>query len=124
MYFKEAVFLISEKQRELDKIKWEKSVLLGTDACGTFDYCKMCEKSKDNPCECAFNKFYNVDLGEHELVIGATEDKFEVIEKPKKKTSSVTKKSTSKNAETCKKSPAKKASAKSSTKGSTKKSTK
>ena len=28
------------KQKELDLIKWEKSQLLGLDACGTFDYCK------------------------------------------------------------------------------------
>ncbi len=71
---------ISDKQRELDKIKWEKSVMLGIDACGTFDYCVMCDKSKENPCECAFNRFNNVDLGDHELVIGAPEEKFEVVE--------------------------------------------
>ena len=70
---------ISDKQRELDKIKWEKSVMLGIDACGTFDYCVMCDKSKENPCACAFNRFYNVDLGDHELVMGAPEETFEVV---------------------------------------------
>lgn len=42
---------ISEKQKELDLIKWQKSELLGRDACGTFDYCVKCNKSNENPCE-------------------------------------------------------------------------
>mgnify|MGYP004646133907 CR=1 FL=1 len=112
---------ISDKQRELDKIKWEKSVMLGIDACGTFDYCVMCDKSKENPCECAFNRFYNVDLGDHELVIGAPEEKFEVVEKvvakkptktAKTKSSKTAKKDEVKAVKSTKKTPAKKSTSK------------
>ncbi len=48
---------ITKKQMELDKIKWEKSVELGSDACGSFDYCAKCDKSKENPCDKAFTAF-------------------------------------------------------------------
>ncbi len=47
---------VSKKQRELDVIKWNKSVEMGADACGSFDYCAYCDKTKANPCEKAFNK--------------------------------------------------------------------
>ena len=87
---------VSEKQRELDSIKWEKSIRLGFDACGSFDYCMMCDKNLENPCEKAFNKYYNVDIMEnHELVIGAESSKFEIVE-PKKATKKATKSSTKK----------------------------
>ena len=87
---------VSEKQKELDSIKWEKSIRLGFDACGSFDYCMMCDKNLENPCEKAFNKYYNVDIMEkHELVIGAESSKFEIVE-PKKATKKATKSSTKK----------------------------
>ena len=119
---------ISDKQRELDKIKWEKSVMLGIDACGTFDYCVMCDKSKENPCECAFNRFYNVDLGDHELVMGAPEEKFEVVEeivakKPTKaatiRSSKTAKKDEIKAVKSTKKAPTKKSTSKPFTKKET-----
>ncbi len=49
--------LVSDKQHELDVIKWNKSQEMGKDACGTFDYCVKCDKSLSNPCENAFVKF-------------------------------------------------------------------
>ena len=48
---------LTKKQKELDIIKWEKSIALGKDACGTFDYCVKCDKSLENPCDKAFKKF-------------------------------------------------------------------
>lgn len=61
---------LSDKQKELDRIKWEKSCRLGVDACGSFDYCRCCDKGIENPCEKAHNKFYNVPVvEEHELVV-------------------------------------------------------
>ena len=48
---------ITKKQQELDVIKWEKSVEMGADACGTFDYCVKCDKTKENPCDKAFKAF-------------------------------------------------------------------
>ncbi len=48
---------ITKKQSELDIIKWEKSVELGYDACGSFDYCAKCDKALENPCEKAYAKF-------------------------------------------------------------------
>jgi len=47
---------ITERQKELDMVKWEKSQLLGLDACGTFDYCKHCDKALENPCDSAYSK--------------------------------------------------------------------
>ncbi len=49
---------ITKKQKELDEIKWLKSIELGADACGTFDYCAKCNKSLENPCEKAYKKLH------------------------------------------------------------------
>ncbi len=48
---------ITKKQQEIDVLKWEKSNMLGRDACGTFDFCVKCDKSLENPCDKAFKKF-------------------------------------------------------------------
>lgn len=111
---------ITEKQKELDKIKWEKSVMLGFDACGTFDYCKFCDKGMDNPCEIAHDKLLGVPSNnEHEILVEIINDEVkEVEEKPKKTTKKTTSKSTTK------KSTASKTTTKKSTKTTTKKSTK
>lgn len=94
---------ISEKQRELDKIKWEKSVRLGFDACGSFDFCKMCDKNISNPCEVAHNKYYNIqeetiddnndDIKQIENIIS---DAVEMEITPKKAKKVATKKTTTK----------------------------
>ena len=96
---------LTEKQRELDELKWNRSNELGADACGTFDYCAHCDKSLENPCDLAYSKL-NV----------ASEVK-DVKKTVTKKTA--TKKSTAK--KTTKKSTAKKSTAKKSTKKTTKK---
>lgn len=49
---------ISKKQQELDEMKWIKSEEIGTDACGTFDFCVKCDKALENPCEKAYKKFH------------------------------------------------------------------
>lgn len=82
---------ISKKQKELDDIKWQKSVEMGADACGTFDYCAHCDKNLNNPCEQAFDK----------------------LNTPAKK--AVAKKATTKKTTTAKKTCAKKAPAKKAT---------
>lgn len=48
---------ISKKQDELDEIKWKIGQELGCDPCGTFAYCKYCDKKKENPCENALNNY-------------------------------------------------------------------
>ena len=48
---------ITKRQKELDLIKWNKSIEIGADACGTFDYCVKCNKDLENPCDKAFKKF-------------------------------------------------------------------
>lgn len=104
----------SDKQRELDEIKWNKSVMLGFDACGSFDYCKCCDKSLENPCEMAHNKFYNIHVDNpHEMIVEIVDNKIEEVKgkTPKKAT---TKKTTTKKATT---------KSKASTKTTTKKST-
>lgn len=122
--------MISDKQKELDRIKWEKSVMLGFDACGTFDFCRLCDKAVENPCESAHNKFYGVDIpSEHEVVIDTKEESL-IVESPKneeiKKTTKVksttaskTKSSTTKKSPSKKKTTAKKTTKKSTTKKTT-----
>ena len=43
---------------ELDKIKWEISESMGVDACGSFEFCPMCNKKLVNPCDKAYQKFH------------------------------------------------------------------
>ena len=51
--------MISEKQKKLDDIKWKIGQELGCDPCGTFVYCKYCNKKIQNPCENALSKYQN-----------------------------------------------------------------
>lgn len=48
---------LTKRQRELDVMKWLKSEAQGFDACGSFDYCVKCNKSKENPCDKAYMAF-------------------------------------------------------------------
>ena len=48
---------ITKKQHELDVTKWLKSEEIGMDACGTFDFCVKCDKTKANPCDKAYKLF-------------------------------------------------------------------
>ncbi len=48
---------ITKKQQELDTAKWLKSEEIGADACGSFDYCVKCDKTKENPCDKAYTAF-------------------------------------------------------------------
>ena len=49
--------MISKKQNELDEIKWYIGQEIEGDPCGSFAYCKKCNKSEENPCEMALNKY-------------------------------------------------------------------
>ena len=49
--------MISRKQEKLDEIKWYIGNEIGCDPCGTFEYCSKCDKSEENPCENALNRF-------------------------------------------------------------------
>ena len=49
--------MLTKKQHELDVMKWEKSVAMGADACGTFEFCEKCDKSLENPCDKAFKAY-------------------------------------------------------------------
>ena len=51
-----------EQQKDLDRVKWNKSVELGADACGSFNYCKCCEKHLDNPCARALNRMNGMEI--------------------------------------------------------------
>jgi hypothetical protein len=50
----------NNKQRELDDIKWKASEAAGRDLCGEFDFCVKCDKSLENACEKAYNKFHRL----------------------------------------------------------------
>lgn len=49
--------MVSKKQKKLDEIKWYIGNELGCDPCGTFEYCNKCNKSEENPCEKALNRY-------------------------------------------------------------------
>lgn len=59
---------LTKKQMELDKIKWEISESMGVDACGSFEFCPLCDKSLDNPCDKAFKKFNKKDKPQAKVV--------------------------------------------------------
>ena len=44
-------------QQELDYIKWTDSILMGKDMCGTYEYCKYCDKKRTYPCARAKKRF-------------------------------------------------------------------
>ena len=48
--------MVSEKQNELDLIKWFDSEKKGEDLCGKYEFCSLCDKCKENPCENAYLK--------------------------------------------------------------------
>ena len=103
---------LTERQKELDLIKWEKSQLLKMDACGSFDYCRFCNKSNENPCDTA----YGTMKGEYTEVV-ATEDK--PAKKSTAKKSTTTKTDTKKTTKTTSKKSTKTVEKKATTKKST-----
>lgn len=48
--------MLDEKQRELELQKWFDSEKAGKDTCGSYDYCKNCDKSLADPCATAYEK--------------------------------------------------------------------
>jgi len=46
-----------DRQKMLDRIKWLDSEEANKDKCGTYVYCKYCNKDKKYPCANAYNKF-------------------------------------------------------------------
>ena len=72
---------IEEKQRELDKAKWDKSVSLRLDACGSFNYCCNCDKNIKNPCAHAYSKFFNEELENAAIEPLVVENKVEPVKK-------------------------------------------
>lgn len=95
---------ISEKQKELDLIKWEKSQLLGNDACGSFNYCVHCNKSIENPCENALNILNGETPATEAKPAKAKTCKTKTAEKTTKKTTTKSTKTASKTTKSTKKS--------------------
>lgn len=85
---------LTEKQRELDELKWNKSNEIGQDACGTFDYCAYCNKSLENPCDLAYSKLGSV--AEVKVAKKSTAEKTTKKSTAKKTTKKTTKKPTTK----------------------------
>ena len=100
---------IDQKQQELDRIKWEKSVALGFDACGSFDYCSKCKINEENPCAKAYSEFFSEELETMKEEVKAMEKEEKKVAKTTKKKETATKKATKK-AETKEKKETKKAS--------------
>lgn len=48
--------MVSEKQKELDQIKWDDSQKAGADTCGEYEFCKYCKKEEENPCANALRR--------------------------------------------------------------------
>jgi hypothetical protein len=47
------ITVLNEKQRKFDEQKWLDSEKAGIDTCGTYKFCKKCDKSIENPCATA-----------------------------------------------------------------------
>lgn len=107
---------LDKKQTELDLAKWHKSERLGFDACGSFNFCYHCDKSKSYPCARACFKMDGVEVEDEVIPVAVIEDKKEVVEEIPAKVSKATKKtstkSTSAKKSTTKKTTTKKASTK------------
>ena len=116
---------LDEKQIELDLVKWQKSERLGFDACGSFNYCYHCDKSKSHPCARACFTMDGVEYEEEIVVAQAPiiETKAEEIPAKKEETApKATKKTTTKTA--TKKTTSKSTTKKTATKKATTKKTK
>lgn len=42
------------KQEYLETVKWLESEEKDTDTCGSYNFCRFCDKTKDYPCARAF----------------------------------------------------------------------
>ena len=51
---------------QFDKLKWEISESMGVDACGSFEFCQVCDKLKENPCDKAYRKFRKIKKQQEE----------------------------------------------------------
>ena len=49
--------MISDKQKIFNEKKWFDSIRYGKDMCGEYDFCCKCDKSLENPCEKAQEKY-------------------------------------------------------------------
>ena len=53
--------MISNKQKILDIKKWQDSQQHNKDMCGTYEFCCVCDKLKENPCDISSTKFYKMN---------------------------------------------------------------
>ncbi|MBE5753475.1 MAG: hypothetical protein E7343_05390 [Clostridiales bacterium] len=37
-------------QKDFDERKWKDSIVLGYDACGTYEFCNKCNRTESEPC--------------------------------------------------------------------------
>ena len=44
------------EQEKFDKIKWYDSITVGYDCCGSYAFCKNCNKAEEYPCARAMQK--------------------------------------------------------------------
>ena len=70
--------------------------MLGSDACGSFNYCCHCNKSVENPCENALNTFNNPDAQVKEEKVAKKSTCKTAEKKTTKSTTSKTTKTTKK----------------------------
>lgn len=50
----------TNKQHQLDMVKWKASEAEGRDMCGEFDFCIKCDKSLPDPCQKAYDKYHKL----------------------------------------------------------------
>lgn len=53
---------LKKLQEKLDFRKYHESEIIGKDLCGTYFYCKYCNKKNKYPCASAYKK-YSKELG-------------------------------------------------------------
>ncbi len=48
---------LKKKQDAFDVVKWFDSIKMGADACGSYAFCKRCDKRQDYPCARAQERY-------------------------------------------------------------------
>jgi hypothetical protein len=54
---KERADMLSANQKKIDEQKWLESEKAGHDTCGTYKFCGKCDKTLENPCAVAKDKY-------------------------------------------------------------------
>ncbi|MBQ7879209.1 MAG: hypothetical protein IJ317_01035 [Clostridia bacterium] len=50
---------LENQQRKFDDVKWYDSIQIGSDKCGSYEFCRSCRKDEPYPCARAARRYAN-----------------------------------------------------------------